>query len=135
MERGSNEQTRPQNGDVPHPPKRDGVSCWRDLMPKLRRWERVALSFISKPWPMQCEARTRAGGSCKAPALPNGRCKLHGGRSTGPLSEAGRERIAAAQRKRWRRWRSEAASAHHRERTTPTHHPNAGRPSGCDKPE
>jgi hypothetical protein len=28
--------------------------------------------------------------------MPNGRCRLHGGRSTGPRSEAGRERIATA---------------------------------------
>ena len=74
-------------------------------MPKLSQWERMALSFLSKPVRMQCGARTRVGGCCQTPAMPNGRCKLHGGRSTGPLSEAGRERIAAAQRERWRRWR------------------------------
>ncbi|WP_291154042.1 HGGxSTG domain-containing protein [Hyphomicrobium sp.] len=54
---------------------------------------------------MKCEARTRAGGACQAPAAPNGRCKLHGGRSTGPLTEEGRARISSAQRLRWRLWR------------------------------
>lgn len=30
-----------------------------------------------------CGAKTRAGGSCKAPAMANGRCRVHGGSSTG----------------------------------------------------
>lgn len=28
-----------------------------------------------------CGARTRSGGSCKQPAMKNGRCRLHGGKS------------------------------------------------------
>lgn len=31
-----------------------------------------------------CGAKTRAGGTCKAPAMANGRCRVHGGASTGP---------------------------------------------------
>ncbi len=31
-----------------------------------------------------CGAKTRAGGSCKAPAMKNGRCRVHGGSSKGP---------------------------------------------------
>lgn len=30
-----------------------------------------------------CGAKTRAGGQCKAPAMANGRCRVHGGASTG----------------------------------------------------
>lgn len=30
-----------------------------------------------------CGAKTRAGGRCKAPAMANGRCRVHGGSSTG----------------------------------------------------
>lgn len=30
-----------------------------------------------------CGAKTRAGGQCKAPAMKNGRCRVHGGASTG----------------------------------------------------
>lgn len=75
-------------------------------MPKLGRWERMALSSLKKRVRMRCEAKTRTGGACQAPATQNGRCKLHGGRSTGPKSEAGRQRIAEAQRRRWERWRS-----------------------------
>jgi hypothetical protein len=33
------------------------------------------------------------------------RCRLHGGLSTGPKTEAGRTRIAEAQRRRWRHYR------------------------------
>lgn len=31
----------------------------------------------------KCGAKTRQGGKCKRNAMPNGRCKLHGGASTG----------------------------------------------------
>ena len=32
----------------------------------------------------RCGARTRAGHPCRQPAMANGRCRLHGGKSTGP---------------------------------------------------
>lgn len=32
---------------------------------------------------VECGAKTRAGGKCKAPAMKNGRCRVHGGASTG----------------------------------------------------
>ncbi len=44
----------------------------------------------------RCGAHTRAGERCRQPAMPNGRCRLHGGRSTGPRTEAGRAALAAA---------------------------------------
>jgi hypothetical protein len=31
-----------------------------------------------------CGARTRAGTPCPTPAMANGRCRMHGGLSTGP---------------------------------------------------
>src|SRR5207249_8878675 len=31
----------------------------------------------------RCGARTRSGNSCRAPAMPNGRCRRHGGPSPG----------------------------------------------------
>lgn len=43
----------------------------------------------------RCGAKTRAGCPCRAPAMKNGRCRMHGGVSTGPSAE-GRARIAAA---------------------------------------
>jgi len=51
--------------------------------------------FLAAP---RCGARTRAGGSCCQPAMKNGRCRLHGGMSTGPRTPAGRTRCAAARR-------------------------------------
>ena len=45
----------------------------------------------------RCGARTRAGGCCQAPALRGRtRCKCHGGASTGPRTQAGLARVAAA---------------------------------------
>jgi len=32
----------------------------------------------------RCGARTRQRTACKQPAMPNGRCRMHGGLSTGP---------------------------------------------------
>ena len=58
-----------------------------------------------------CGARTRAGGCCQVRAEPGrARCRFHGGKSTGPKTEAGRNRIAEAQRQRWRARRSEVAT-------------------------
>ena len=31
----------------------------------------------------RCGAKTRKGGLCRSPAMPNGRCRMHGGKSTG----------------------------------------------------
>ena len=38
----------------------------------------------SKPHANLCGAKTRSGEPCKNRAMPNGRCRMHGGRSTGP---------------------------------------------------
>lgn len=32
----------------------------------------------------RCGARTRSGKPCQSPAMANGRCRLHGGKSPGP---------------------------------------------------
>src|ERR1700724_4448981 len=32
---------------------------------------------------LKCRARTRSGQPCQAPAMPNGRCRMHGGTSAG----------------------------------------------------
>lgn len=54
-----------------------------------------------------CGAKTtRKGTPCRNKSEPGRkRCKFHGGRSTGPKTTEGRERIAEAQRMRWARWR------------------------------
>ena len=50
---------------------------------------------------LKCGAYARTTGKpCQAKALANGRCRLHGGLSTGPRTEAGRKRIGEAARTR-----------------------------------
>ena len=45
---------------------------------------------------LPCGARTRAGSPCKRlDTWGNGRCKLHGGMSTGPRTKAGKKRAKA----------------------------------------
>ena len=44
----------------------------------------------------RCGARNRRGKPCQCPAMPNGRCCLHGGLSTGPKTAEGIERIRRA---------------------------------------
>lgn len=55
-----------------------------------------------------CGAKTRRNTPCQAPPVwnksrdvaRNGRCKLHGGKSTGPKTKVGREAIRASNRRR-----------------------------------
>jgi hypothetical protein len=51
--------------------------------------------FLAAP---RCGAHTRSGGCCRQPAMKNGRCRMHGGLSTGPRTTEGRARCAAARR-------------------------------------
>ena len=64
-------------------------------------------------WPgKRCEAKTRKGTPCQRPAkLPVGRCRLHGGASTGPRTEAGLARLAASKTKHGRYTKIEKAKA------------------------
>jgi hypothetical protein len=41
-----------------------------------------------------CNARTKRGRPCRSLALPNGRCRWHGGMSTGPRTAEGKRRAA-----------------------------------------
>lgn len=45
------------------------------------------------------ESRTNRFQSCRRIAMPNGRCHLHGGKSTGPRTEEGRRRVKEANTK------------------------------------
>ena len=56
-------------------------------------------------WPGQrCGAKTRQGTPCQNPAIKDrARCKLHGGRSTGPRTAEGKARVAAVHTKHGRR--------------------------------
>ena len=62
--------------------------------------------------PIRCGAKTRSGVPCaKFPKEGKRRCRLHGGLSTGPKTDAGREAISAANTKhgRYRSWRDKRA--------------------------
>jgi hypothetical protein len=55
----------------------------------------------------RCGARSkRTGLPCRAAAMPNGRCKVHGGKSTGPRTQEGLERSRKANWKHGRRSRA-----------------------------
>ena len=58
-------------------------------------------------WPgHRCGAKTRAGGACQNPAIKGrSRCKLHGGKSTGPRTSEGRAKVTVAHTKHGRRSR------------------------------
>ena len=51
---------------------------------------------------LRCGAKTRVGGNCRGPAMRNGRCRLHGGLSSGPKTSEGRQRISLARMKHGR---------------------------------
>ena len=77
----------------------------------------TATPRLTKPLRPRCRAKTRRGSPCQAPAVwnkvndrpINGRCKLHGGLSTGPKTDEGRRRSAQASRdglkRYWAQWR------------------------------
>jgi len=44
----------------------------------------------------RCGAKTRKGTPCMGPAMANGRCRMHGGKSTGPRTPEGLERSRKA---------------------------------------
>ncbi len=60
----------------------------------------------------RCGAKTRAGGRCKAPAVwnrrddvpRNGRCRMHGGLSSGPRTSDGKRRTLEALQEGRARW-------------------------------
>jgi hypothetical protein len=71
----------------------------------------------------RCGAKTRRGTSCRCPGMANGRCRLHGGLSTGPRTAEGIDRIrravtkhgrytavAKAERRKYRQFMKEACA-------------------------
>lgn len=60
----------------------------------------------------QCGAKTRRGTACRCHVEPGRpRCRLHGGRSTGPKTAEGKRRSLAALKAGHRRWRDAAKPA------------------------
>jgi len=63
----------------------------------------------------RCEARTRRGTLCQRPGNKiNGRCRLHGGRSTGPRTKEGLARLAESKVTHGRTTAAERVKARHR---------------------
>ena len=46
----------------------------------------------------RCGAKTRKATQCQGPAMENGRCRMHGGKSTGPRTPEG---LSKSRRARW----------------------------------
>lgn len=85
----------------------EDVQVMTDLAAVYRGMEHTAIREKRKEPAGRCGAKTRKGLPCIAKAKANGRCRNHGGCSTGPKTPEGRQRIAEAQRARWARWRSQ----------------------------
>src|SRR5215510_13474365 len=64
----------------------------------MKRSKQKPHGVHSKPFfgAPRCGARTRQQKPCGAAAMRNGRCRFHGGLSTGPRTPEGRARIAEA---------------------------------------
>ena len=92
------------------------VARWERIERKKRRLKerkeqkrRAELKLMKR-----CGAKTRFGTSCQNFPIRSQlatRCKLHGGLSTGPKTDAGRAKIAQAQRERWVAWRQKTTAA------------------------
>lgn len=57
---------------------------------------REGSATINDARPHACGAKTRAGRPCKNAQMPNGRCRMHGGKSKGPRTPEGIEAIRKA---------------------------------------
>ena len=62
-------------------------------MHRLPDWRTTLPLAQSSP---RCGARTRSGNACRSPAMANGRCRMHGGKSTGPPTAEGLQRMRKA---------------------------------------
>lgn len=88
-------------------PDKDRRARWRayhrECKAVFKTWQVAGTHYPMPPlppWPdglddLRCGAKTRAGTPCKRKDLgESGRCKLHGGMSTGPTSTEGKARAA-----------------------------------------
>jgi hypothetical protein len=65
-----------------------------DSKPYVPAWKKALAAANAAP---RCGAKTRRRGTpCQSPAMANGRCRIHGGKSTGPRTAEGIERIRRA---------------------------------------
>jgi hypothetical protein len=65
-----------------------------DSKPYVPDWRNGLRAANAAP---RCGAKTkRRGTPCQSPGMANGRCRIHGGKSTGPKTPEGIERIRHA---------------------------------------
>ena len=84
-----------QARNTPPPPKARRMSTQH-----AREYQRLRESSPAEFLAFTCGAATRVGAPCKMRSLWfNGRCKFHGGLSTGPKTEQGRRQSALNGRK------------------------------------
>ena len=76
--------------------RKAGDKSSADRIGDLREYDRYGVS---------CALDRSQSGTGLRVEFGKARCRLHGGLSTGPKTEAGRARIAEAQRRRWRNYR------------------------------
>ncbi len=87
---------------------------WRRIVNNVNHAELIEAGTATRfglGWPgTRCLANTRRGTLCRNPAIrgPN-KCRLHGGKSTGPRTAEGKARSIAAHTKHGRRSKAQAA--------------------------
>lgn len=99
--------TRMRHGDF----QRGCRSCFGTGCKKLRA---IGLDHYAQALPLErrpaSNAKAYVGMKCKEKVVPGKtKCVRHGGASTGPKTDAGKERIASAQRDRWAEFRKRSA--------------------------
>lgn len=91
-------------------------ACGENQRPSREMAKWLGLEWLyQKPGPRvvrHCGARLPNGSSCRKSPIPGKqRCAQHGGRSTGPKTEAGKQAIREAQSRRWHGERVHSYSA------------------------
>ena len=106
-----NPKLRPLPYDTPEE-HAQGLRFWMtfggmSLREATRHLAKLRREAMRIPMPGEvCGAHARTTGQpCQAPAGPNGRCKLHGGKSTGPRTPEGLARTVEALQLGLRQWR------------------------------
>src|SRR5512139_3000695 len=107
-----NPKLRPLPYDTPESRAR-GIHFWRSYGGMTYREASKQITRVrneARRTPMHgevCGAHARTTGKpCQAPAGPNGRCKLHGGKSTGPTTSEGKARTVEALQTGLKLWRA-----------------------------
>lgn len=80
-------------GDVP---TSRGEVCKKVRENPMHRLPHWSTTLPLAQAPPRCGAKTRTGCPCRSPAIVNGRCRMYGGKSTGPRTAEDLKRIRNA---------------------------------------